>query len=145
MTPQQKSAVDAWMPKLQRAERSRRHRRDGAPNTGTGGMGVNVEVVDVMRTDSDRGSLISFYAAGIGVMFLLFSSVAGAGGALLEEAEAGTLERLLSTNIGMTGLLAGKWIFLALIGIAAADGHVRVGTAGRSACRSSHTCPDSSS
>ena len=40
----------------------------------------------------------------------------GAGGALLEEAEAGTLERLLSTNIGMTGVLVGKWILLALIG-----------------------------
>jgi ABC-2 type transport system permease protein len=81
-------------------------------------MGVNVTVVDVMRTDDRHGSLISFYAAGIGVMFLLFSAVAGAGGALLDEAEAGTLERLLSTNIGMTGLLAGKWVFLALIGCA---------------------------
>jgi ABC-2 type transport system permease protein len=75
-----------------------------------------VDVVDVMRTDNRRGSLISFYAAGIGVMFLLFSSVAGAGGALLDEAESGTLERLLSTNIGMTGVLVGKWILLALIG-----------------------------
>jgi ABC-2 type transport system permease protein len=71
-----------------------------------------------MRTDDRRGSLISFYAAGIGVMFLLFSAVGGAGGVLLEEAEAGTLERLLSTNIGMTGLLVGKWILLALIGCA---------------------------
>jgi ABC-2 type transport system permease protein len=79
-------------------------------------MGVPVEVVDVMRTDNRRGSLISFYAAGIGVMFLLFSSVGGAGGALLEEAENGTLERLLSTHVGMTGLLVGKWIFLALVG-----------------------------
>ncbi len=69
-----------------------------------------------MRTDNRKGSLISFYAAGIGVMFLLFSAVGGAGGALLDEAESGTLERLLSTNIGMTGLLAGKWLFLMLIG-----------------------------
>jgi ABC-2 type transport system permease protein len=81
-------------------------------------MGVGVEVVDVMRTDDRRGSLISFYAAGIGVMFLLFSCVAGAGGVLLEEAEAGTLERLLSTNIGMGGILAGKWIFLTMVGCA---------------------------
>jgi ABC-2 type transport system permease protein len=79
-------------------------------------MGVGVQIVDVMRTTSNRGSLISFYAAGIGVMFLLFSSVAGAGGVLLEEAEAGTLERLLSTNIGMTGVLTGKWFFLTLVG-----------------------------
>jgi ABC-2 type transport system permease protein len=79
---------------------------------------VGVEVVDVMRSRSNRGSLVSFYAAGIGVMFLLFSSVAGAGGALLEEAEAGTLERLLSTNMSLSGLLAGKWVFLALGGVA---------------------------
>jgi ABC-2 type transport system permease protein len=71
-----------------------------------------------MRTDDRRGSLISFYAAGIGVMFLLFSAVGGAGGALLEESESGTLERLLSTNVGMNGLLAGKWLFLSLVGIA---------------------------
>jgi ABC-2 type transport system permease protein len=113
LTPQQQGAVDAWLPKL---------KAEGAAAAGsTGGkgpgMGVGVDVVDVMRTDNRQGSLISFYAAGIGVMFLLFSSVAGAGGALLDEAEAGTLERLLSTNIGMTGLLAGKWLFLALVGV----------------------------
>ena len=75
-------------------------------------MGIGVETVDVMRTDSERASLISFYAAGIGVMFLLFSTVGGAGGTLLDEVESGTLERLLSTSIGMTGVLVGKWMFL---------------------------------
>jgi ABC-2 type transport system permease protein len=117
MTPQQKSAVDAWMPRLRAQSDAVVTPAGGAPKAGTGAMGVNVEVVDVMRSHSNRGSLISFYAAGVGVMFLLFSSVAGAGGALLEEAEAGTLERLLSTNMGLTRLLAGKWIFLALGGI----------------------------
>ncbi len=116
MTPQQKSAVDAWLPRLKAQGQS------GVAETGEGlaggGMPVGVDVVDVMRTDNRRGSLVSFYAAGIGVMFLLFSSVGGAGGALLDEAEAGTLERLLSTNIGMTGVLVGKWIFLALVGCA---------------------------
>jgi ABC-type multidrug transport system permease subunit len=121
MTPQQKSAVDAWMPRLRARSETSVTAAGGIPKEptgGVGGMGVNVEVVDVMRSHSNRGSLISFYAAGIGVMFLLFSSVAGAGGALLEEAEAGTLERLLSTNMGLTRLLAGKWVFLALGGFA---------------------------
>jgi linearmycin/streptolysin S transport system permease protein len=112
MTPQQKAAVDAWLPRLKAQGRSGGTAGVESP----GAMPIGVEVVDVMRTDNRRGSLISFYAAGIGVMFLLFSSVGGAGGALLEEAEAGTLERLLSTNIGMTGVLLGKWILLALIG-----------------------------
>jgi ABC-2 type transport system permease protein len=116
MTPQQKAAIDAWLPTLKAQGEA------GGPaarsSAGARGIGVGVEVVDVMRTTSNRGSLISFYAAGIGVMFLLFSSVGGAGGALLDVAEAGTLERLLSTNIGMTGVLVGKWIFLALVGCA---------------------------
>jgi ABC-2 type transport system permease protein len=114
MTPQQKAAVDAWLPRL----KAQGQAGTGATGAVAGGMPVGVEVVDVMRTDNRRGSLVSFYAAGIGVMFLLFSTVGGAGGALLDEAESGTLERLLSTNIGMTGVLIGKWIFLALVGCA---------------------------
>ncbi len=116
MTPQQKSAVDAWMPTLRAQSQSGVTTAGGAAKPGT--MGVGVEVVDVMRSHTNRGSLISFYAAGVGVMFLLFSSVASAGGALLEEAEAGTLERLLTTNMSLTRLLAGKWLFIALGGVA---------------------------
>ena len=113
LTPEQRKAVDAWLPTLKASAGS-----GTTSSGGAGAMGMAVDVVDVMRTDDRKGSLISFYAAGIGVMFLLFSAVGGAGGALLDEAESGTLERLLSTNIGMTGLLAGKWLFLTLIGTA---------------------------
>jgi len=113
MTAQQKTAVDEWLPRLKAQGQAG---TAGGSSPAAGGMGVRVEVVDVMRTDNRRGSLVSFYAAGIGVMFLLFSSVAGAGGTLLDEVDSGTLERLLSTNIGMTGLLVGKWLLLALIG-----------------------------
>jgi ABC-2 type transport system permease protein len=107
LTPQQRSTVDAWLPKL---------KSDGG-STGTA-MGVGVQVVDVMRTTTGRGSLVSFYAAGIGVMFLLFSMVGAAGGVLLDEVESGTLERLLCTNLGMSGILLGKWIFMVLTGCA---------------------------
>jgi ABC-2 type transport system permease protein len=113
LTPEQRKAVDTWLPRL-RAEAS----GGAAASNSAAAMGVNVEVVDVMRTDDRRGTLISFYAAGIGVMFLLFSMVGAAGGVLLEEVESGTLERMLSTNIGMAGLLTGKWLFLTLAGIA---------------------------
>lgn len=113
LTPQQRAAVDAWLPILKAQSESR------GPSTGSGvggGMGLSTEVVDVMRSNTRRGSMISFYAAGVGVMFLLFSCVAGAGGALLDEVEAGTLERLLSTRLTMGALLFGKWLFLALLG-----------------------------
>jgi linearmycin/streptolysin S transport system permease protein len=112
-TPQQRAAVQQWLPSLQ----------GGAGQSGAApsapAMGLGVEMVDVMRPTEDRKeSLVSFYAAGIGVMFLLFSCVGGAGGALLDEVESGTLERVLSTNVGMTQLLVGKWLFLALTGCA---------------------------
>src|SRR6185295_7065576 len=54
--------------------------------------------------------LVSFYAAGVGVMFLLFS-VSGASGALLDEFDSGTLDRVLSTRVGMGGLLFGLDFF----------------------------------
>ena len=119
LTPQQRAAVDAWIPML----------KSGTAGGGSGNaaMGLNVQVVDVMRTDDRRGSLISFYAAGIGVMFLLFSMVGAAGSVLLEEAESGTLERLLCTNIGMPGILLGKWAFLLARRRRPADGDVSVG------------------
>jgi ABC-2 type transport system permease protein len=115
LTPAQRGAVDAWLPLL----RSDAKASAAAGSSGSSQaipMGVGVETVDVMRARSERGSLISFYAAGIGVMFLLFSMVGGAGGTLLDEVESGTLERLLSTRIGMTGVLTGKWLLLTLIG-----------------------------
>ena len=91
MTPQQRAAVDAWLAQLKpaasgarRRHRARRRRRD---------VGIAVDTVDVMRTEQSRELSISFYAAGIGVMFLLFS-MSGASGALLEEVESGTLDRV---------------------------------------------------
>lgn len=113
LTTEQRQAVDEWLPQL----------REDSLGGGNGGtqapaMGIAVDVVDVMGSNARQGNTIAFYAAGIGVMFLLFSSVAGAGGALLDEADSGTLERVLSTRIGMSGVLAGKWLFLTLIGCA---------------------------
>ena len=78
---------------------------------------VPVEVVDVIRAGNPKKGIVAFYAAGIGVMFLLFTASA-AGGALIEEVESGTLERLLSSRLGMGRLLLGKWLWLVLLGSA---------------------------
>jgi ABC-2 type transport system permease protein len=61
-----------------------------------------------------RNPMISFYAAGIGVMFLLFTA-SGSAGALLDEAESGTLDRVLSSRVTMTTLLMGKLTFNTLL------------------------------
>ena len=47
-------------------------------------------------------------------MFLLFTA-SGASSSLLDEAESGTLDRILSTQVTMTTLLAGKMVFCTLL------------------------------
>lgn len=59
---------------------------------------------------------VGYYAAGIGVMFLLFSC-AGAAGLLIEEEERGTLERMLAAGAGMPVILGANWLFLLLVGV----------------------------
>lgn len=61
-----------------------------------------------------KNPMISFYAAGIGVMFLLFTA-SGSAGVLLDEAESGTLDRVLSSRVTMTSLLAGKLTYNSLL------------------------------
>jgi ABC-2 type transport system permease protein len=58
---------------------------------------------------------VAMAAAGIAVMFLLFSAN-GAGASLLEEREAGTMRRLLSSRLTLSQLLVGKWIYMTLLG-----------------------------
>jgi len=110
LTPQQRAAVDTWLPQMKPAA-------SGGSGTAAAdqGFGIGVDTVDVMRQGRSE-SLISFYAAGVGVMFLLFS-VSGASGSLLDEMDTGTLDRVLSTRLGMGGLLTAKWIFITLMGM----------------------------
>jgi len=73
-----------------------------------------VESIDVLA-DGKANPVVAMYAAGIAVMFLLFSAT-GSAGSLLEEEENQTLERLLASRLGMSHVLAGKWLQLALVG-----------------------------
>lgn len=110
--------VDKWSGGLTAEQKARLEesvagiRRSITPAAADLGAGL----VDVVSRDvvgeRKKNPLIAFYAAAIGVMFLLFSA-AGAGGALIEEAETGTLDRILSTRVTMTRLLAGKLTYLA--------------------------------
>jgi ABC-2 type transport system permease protein len=113
LTPEQKArmddvlrAIEAPAPPGQPAPPAR-----AGANAGL----VAVDVRDVVG-QAKRNPLVTFYAAGLGVMFLLFSAT-GAGGALIEEAESGTLDRILSTRVSMTKLLIGKLVYLAAVGV----------------------------
>lgn len=89
--------------------------QDGRIGQGSAGMSgfVNVEVRDVVG-EKKQSPMIAYYAAGIGVLFLLFSA-SSAGGTLLDEAESGALDRVLSSRVSMTTLLVGKLVFCALL------------------------------
>ncbi|MGB8031206.1 MAG: ABC transporter permease [Terracidiphilus sp.] len=113
-TPAQKARMDEDLDALRKEEAS------GKIGVGSGsdsaGMSGGIVAVDVRAVvgETKKSPMISFYAAAIGVMFLLFTA-SGSAGALLDEAESGTLERVLSTRVTMTKLMAGKLVFNTLL------------------------------
>jgi ABC-2 type transport system permease protein len=115
LTEPQRRALDAYLPRL-RGDVPGAAGASPAP-AGMASM-VTVEVEDVRAQEQSaerRRRFVAFQAAGTGVMFLLFS-VAGAAGSLLREEQTGTLERLLTTGVGMGRLLLGYWLFALAMG-----------------------------
>lgn len=108
MTDEQRKAMGGFVEQLKAGE--------GSAEASAAMAGFTVDVVNVVGGSGQGSDLVAFYAAGIGVMFLLFSC-SGASGTLLDEVDSGTLERLISSRVGMTGVLAGKWVFITLIGM----------------------------
>jgi ABC-2 type transport system permease protein len=76
---------------------------------------ARIEIRDVVG-EKKRNVVVSLYASGIAVMFLLFTA-SSAGGALLEEIESGTLDRILTTRLTLTRLLLGKLAYLWTLGV----------------------------
>jgi ABC-2 type transport system permease protein len=111
LTPQQRTALDSWKQQLASPDAS------STTKEVANSMALPTEMVNVMQDGYNNGnSMVSFYAAGVGVMFLLFSA-SGAGGSLLDEEESGTLGRLLGSRAGMNGVFAAKFIFITLLAI----------------------------
>ena len=112
LTPEQRARMDEAIGAIDRP----RANGTAAPAAGANAGLIEVETRDVVG-GKKKNPTVTFYAAGLGVMFLLFSAT-GAGGALIEEAESGTLDRILSTRVSMTRLLLGKLLYLAAVGVA---------------------------
>ena len=75
-----------------------------------------VVVTDVQAASGREGrNAVSYYAAAIGVMFLLFTMTTAMRG-LITEQETGTLERLRGTELTMGALLAARWLFATVLG-----------------------------
>lgn len=120
LTSEQRAAVDAWLPSLRARSDPVRAPGDGAQAPPAADDDASLGLLEtrtvqvVGRKDDD--AMIAFYAAGIAVMFLLFTA-SGSAGTLIDEVDSGTLDRVLSSRVGMTGLLAGKWLHITLVGI----------------------------
>jgi ABC-2 type transport system permease protein len=111
-TPEQRKRMEQGLEELRKRE-----------STGNGGtkthqdsnsrMPISVTARDVVG-ENKNNPMVSFYAAAIGVMFLLFTA-SSAGGSLLDEAESGTLDRVLSSRVTMGTLLGGKLCYCSLL------------------------------
>jgi ABC-2 type transport system permease protein len=116
-TPEQRKKVESSLDWLRQHEKesAAAPSASGSTTGSTSGFGGPVSVkIRAVVGQNKRSPMISFYAAGIGVMFLLFTA-SGSAGALLDEAESGTLDRVLSSCVTMTTLLAGKLAFNTLL------------------------------
>jgi ABC-2 type transport system permease protein len=108
LTPQQKATIDQNM---------KGYRTFSARTSTTATRSdslIRIDKTDVVGQNKSN-VIAALYAAGIGVMFLLFTA-SNAGGALLEENESGTLDRILTTRLTLTQLLLGKLAYLWTLG-----------------------------
>ncbi|MGB9029289.1 MAG: ABC transporter permease [Acidobacteriaceae bacterium] len=118
LTPKQKQRMDqelAALRKMQDQQNAGPGSAAASPAADSGGM-VAVDIQDVVG-EKKKSPMISYYAAGVGVMFLLFTASA-AGGSLLDESDSGALDRVLSARVTMTTLLLGKLTYSALLAFA---------------------------
>jgi ABC-2 type transport system permease protein len=116
-TPEQRKRMDAALEAMRnRANAANGGGETAAPSDANAGMAIAVSTRDVVG-ENKNNPMVSFYAAAIGVMFLLFTT-SGAAGSLLDEAESGTLDRVLSSRVTMGTLLAGKLCFSGLLAFA---------------------------
>jgi ABC-2 type transport system permease protein len=110
-TPDQRKKMKDGLEQLRQIESQPDSAPTGAASSSGGIIAVkNRSVVG----ENKKSPMVSFEAAAIGVMFLLFTA-SGSAGALLDEAESGALDRVLSSRITMGDLLAGKLVFNILL------------------------------
>jgi ABC-2 type transport system permease protein len=108
LTPEQRKRMNASMDQWR--QREKENPASGNASKSSSGL-VAVKSRAVV---GERKDYVSFYAAAVGVMFLLFTA-SGSAGALLDEHESGTLDRVLSSRITMTTLLTGKLAYNTLL------------------------------
>jgi linearmycin/streptolysin S transport system permease protein len=112
LTREQRDRIEQSLGRLRQQTES-----GGATTSGSGNGGIVAVTARAVVGQNKNNPMVSFYAAAIGVMFLLFTA-SGAAGALLDEAESGTLDRVLSSRVTMTSLMLGKLTYNSLLAFA---------------------------
>jgi len=87
---------------------------NAAADKTNGGDDVRIELINP-QADGRSNPRIAMYAAGIAVLFLLFACT-GHAGTMLDEAESGTLDRILASHAGLLQILGGKWLGIFFMG-----------------------------
>jgi ABC-2 type transport system permease protein len=117
-TPDQKKLMQVELVALHRELEADKNKPAGAQAEGSDGFSGFIKIDHrAVVGESKNKNLISFYAAAIGVMFLLFTA-SGSAGSLLDEAESGSLDRVLSSRVTMGTLLGGKLFYNTLLAFA---------------------------
>jgi ABC-2 type transport system permease protein len=114
LTADQQKHMEANLEALRKQMATREAKGESGAGSGTNGGGIIQVNARAVVGENKRNPMVSFYAAAIGVMFLLFTA-SGSAGSLLDEADSGTLDRVLSSHVTMTKLLAGKLAFNTLL------------------------------
>ncbi len=115
-TPEQSRIEQQNLADLHKARALASGSAGGGRNAGGSGLSGGIVAVKqrAVTGENKPNPMVSFYASAFGVMFLLWTT-SGAAGTLLDEADSGTLDRILSSRVTMGTLLLGKLLFSVLL------------------------------
>jgi len=114
LTPEQRKKAESNVATLRKLEKDGALDSSASSQGGSSFDGIIPVHARAVVGENKKSPTVSYYAAAVGVMFLLFTA-SGSAGALLDEAESGTLDRVLSSHVTMTSLLAGKLTYNTLL------------------------------
>lgn len=111
LTPEQAARWDRALSEL---------RRDAIEGDQAGEGEDDADIEEIIEREQVTGRTagqnhVAYYAGAVAVLFLLFAAAHGAS-VLLDEREAGILDRVLAGPSGFGPLLGGKFLFLVLLG-----------------------------
>ncbi len=112
LSPDQKANWDRALAALRRD--AVQSSKDGLEGDAGSDIEESIEIEQVTGRSAGQ-NYVAYYAGAVATMFLLFASVHGAV-LLLEERDAGILERILAGPAGVRPLIDGKFLFLVLSG-----------------------------